>query len=65
MRIRNVWDHLNKYKKDVFSRRSLRTLVHKRAKVLRYLKRMDRDKYDLTLEQLGLEPGSVEGELVV
>lgn len=65
MRIRNVWAHLNKSKKDVFSRRSLRTLVHKRAKVLKYLKRIDRDKYDLTLEQLGLEPGSVEGELVV
>ena len=65
MRIRKVWDHLNTYKKDIFSRRSLRTLVHKRAKVLRYLKRIDRDKYDLTLEQLGLEPGSVEGELVV
>lgn len=65
MRIRKVWEHLNKSKKDVFSRRSLRTLVHKRAKALKYLKRMDRDKYDLTLEQLGLEPASVEGELVV
>lgn len=65
MRIRNVWDHLNKSKKDIFSRRSLRTLIHKRATVLRYLKRVDRDRYDLVLERLGLEPASVEGELVV
>lgn len=65
MRIRTIWDHLNKFKKDVVSRRSLRLLVHKRAKILRYLKRVDRDRYERVLERLGLEAGSVEGELVV
>jgi small subunit ribosomal protein S15 len=65
MRIRNVWQHINKFKHDVASRRSLRTLVHKRAKILKYLKRNDRDRYDAVLEKLGLEPKSVEGELVI
>ncbi|KAI0094988.1 hypothetical protein BDY19DRAFT_988772 [Irpex rosettiformis] len=65
MRIRNVWQHINQFKHDVASRRGLRTLIHKRAKVLRYLKRKDRDRYDAVLDRLGLEPKSVEGELVI
>jgi small subunit ribosomal protein S15 len=52
-------------KKDVGSRRSLRLLIHQRAKILKYLKRVDRDRYDIVLGRLGLEPESVEGELVV
>ncbi|GBE77353.1 hypothetical protein SCP_0102260 [Sparassis crispa] len=65
LQIRNLWDHLNKYKKDISNRRSLRRLVHQRAKILKYLKRVDQDRYDNVLERLGLEPESVEGELVV
>ncbi|KAI0701159.1 S15/NS1 RNA-binding domain-containing protein [Cytidiella melzeri] len=65
MQIRNVWDHIHKFKHDIGSRRSLRTLVHKRAKILKYLKRKDRDRYDAVLDRLGLEPKSVEGELVI
>jgi len=65
MKIRNLWDHLNKFKRDVGNRRSLRKLVHERAKVLKYLKRLDRDRYDSVLTRLGLEAESVEGELVV
>ena len=65
MRIRGVWDHLSKHRKDVISRRNLRQLVHQRAKVLKYLKRADRDRYVAVLARLGLEPESVEGELVV
>ena len=64
-RIRNLWNHLTKYKRDVGNRRGLRQLVHHRAKVLKYLKRTNRDRYDTVLERLGLEPESVEGELVV
>ena len=30
-----------------------------------YLKGVDRDRYDAILERVGLEPGAVEGELVV
>jgi small subunit ribosomal protein S15 len=65
LQIRNVWKHLSQFKRDVASRRSLRRLVHQRAKLLKYLKRTDRDRYDIALERLGLEPGAVEGELVV
>ncbi|KIP04168.1 hypothetical protein PHLGIDRAFT_31496 [Phlebiopsis gigantea 11061_1 CR5-6] len=65
MRIRNVWDHLMKSRKDVASRRSLRTLVHQRQKILKYLKRLDRDRYDICLERLGLEPAAVEDQLIV
>ena len=64
-KIRNLWDHLTKFKRDISNRRQLRALVHQRAKLLKYLKRSDRDRYDAVLERLGLEPGSIEGELVV
>ncbi|RDX50580.1 S15/NS1 RNA-binding domain-containing protein [Lentinus brumalis] len=65
MRIRNLWDHLSRCKRDIANRRSLRKLVHERAKILRYLKSVDEDRYDRILERLGLERGAVEGELVV
>ncbi|EPQ60025.1 mitochondrial ribosomal protein S15 [Gloeophyllum trabeum ATCC 11539] len=65
MKIRNLWSHLTKYKRDVGNRRWLRKLVHQRAKILKYLKRLDRDRYEALLPRLALEPGSVEGELVV
>ncbi|KIL71423.1 hypothetical protein M378DRAFT_65497 [Amanita muscaria Koide BX008] len=64
-RIRNLYSHLTAFRRDVGNRRGLRKLVHQRAKVLRYLKRTDRQRYDIILERLGLEPESVEGELVV
>ncbi|TDL19415.1 S15/NS1 RNA-binding domain-containing protein [Rickenella mellea] len=65
MRIRGVWDHLVRCKKDIFSRRSLRRLVHQRAKMLKYVKKIDRTRYDAILERCGLEREAVEGELVV
>ncbi|KAF8641051.1 hypothetical protein AX17_000695 [Amanita inopinata Kibby_2008] len=64
-RIRNLYFHLTTFRRDVGNRRGLRILVHRRAKLLRYLKRVDRQRYDAVLERLGLEPESVEGELVV
>ncbi|KAH9934092.1 S15/NS1 RNA-binding domain-containing protein [Epithele typhae] len=65
MEIHNMWNHLITFKKDIASRRHLRQIVHKRAKVLRYLKRVDEDRYDRVLERMGVERGAVEGELVV
>ncbi|KAF8492789.1 mitochondrial ribosomal protein S15 [Russula emetica] len=65
LQVRNVWNHLREFKRDVANRRSLRRLVHQRAKLLKYLKRTDRDRYERVLERLGLEPGAVEGELLV
>lgn len=63
MQIRNMWDCLQKNKKDVSNRRSLLHLIHKRAKMLRYLKRKDYDRWERVLERLGLEREAVEGEL--
>lgn len=63
--IRNLWSHLLSFRKDVANRRALRQLVHDRAKVLRYLKRLDRDRYEAILPRLGLDKGGVEGELVI
>ena len=65
MKIRNAWDHLVRCKKDLTTRRALRRLIHQRAKMLKYIKNVDRDRYDRILERVGLEPGSVEGELVI
>jgi small subunit ribosomal protein S15 len=64
-KIRSVWKHLTTSKSDTGNRRNLRQLVHKRAKMLRYLKRTSRARYDILLERLALEPESVEGELVI
>ena len=64
-KIRNLWNHLQSFKRDVGNRRGLTKLVHQRAKILRYLKNTNRDRYDVALGRLGLEPGAVEGELIV
>jgi len=64
-RIRNLYFHLTKFRRDVGNRRGLRMLVHHRAKLLKYLKQKHRQRYDALLERLGLEPASVEGELIL
>jgi len=64
-KIRSLWQHLVKFRRDVGNRRNLRKLVHQRARLLRYLKGHDRGRYDVILEQLALELESVEGELVI
>jgi small subunit ribosomal protein S15 len=64
-KIRNLWKHLTTSKKDTGNRRNLRVLVHERARLLRYLKRISRSRYEILLKKLSLEPDSVEGELVV
>ncbi|KAF7294808.1 hypothetical protein MIND_01018500 [Mycena indigotica] len=64
-RIRKLYEHLKRCKHDLQNKLSLRKLVHRRAKVLRYLKRTQRPRYDTLLNDLGLEPESVEGELIV
>ena len=65
MKIRNVWSHLMQRKKDIAGRRSLRLLVHQRAKMLKYIKKIDPGRYERVLERCALERESVEGELVV
>ncbi|KAG2358743.1 hypothetical protein BDR07DRAFT_1489109 [Suillus spraguei] len=65
IQIRGLWKHLLAFRKDIDNRRGLRQLVHKRAKILKYLRRLDRDRYEAILPRLGLDAASVEGELVV
>ncbi|KAJ3558648.1 hypothetical protein NP233_g11466 [Leucocoprinus birnbaumii] len=62
-KIRNMWQHLTSFKRDVGNRRALLKLIHQRAKILRYLKRKDQDRYESLLPRLALAPESVEGEL--
>ncbi|KAG6849553.1 hypothetical protein H0H93_007501 [Arthromyces matolae] len=64
-KIRNLWAHLTEFRRDVGNLRGLRMLVHQRAKLLKYLKKVDQSRYEILLEQLALAPESVEGELVV
>ncbi|KAF9444104.1 hypothetical protein P691DRAFT_736981 [Macrolepiota fuliginosa MF-IS2] len=63
--IRNLWSHLTTFKSDVGNRRGLLKLIHQRAKILRYLKSKDQDRYEAVLPRLALEPSSIEGELVI
>jgi small subunit ribosomal protein S15 len=65
MRIRNLWDHLQRRRSDRGNRPRLAKMVHHRAKILKYLKAHNRQRYDDILPRLGLEPGSVEGELMI
>ncbi|CUA67451.1 hypothetical protein RSOLAG22IIIB_03099 [Rhizoctonia solani] len=63
--IRNLAAHLKQHTHDIHNRRSIRMLVHKRAKILKYLKQLDPSRYEAVLPRLGLEAGAIEGELIV
>lgn len=65
MRIRKLWDHLQLRKSDRGNRPRLTKMVHRRARILKYLKSASRQRYYDVLPRLGLEPESVEGELIV
>ena len=65
VRIRNLERHLADNRKDVHNRRTYRLLVHERAKMLRYLKRENLERYHVCLKALDLKPEQVEGEIVV
>lgn len=64
-KIRNLHQHILQNPRDIHNKRPLRTLVHQRAKILKYLKRTQPGDYDLVLRDLGLERRAVEGELIV
>lgn len=65
MKIRNLWDHLLAAKKDVTNVRHLRRLVHQRAKILNHLKRLDFQRWETCLEEIGMHPTAIEGDLIV
>jgi len=53
-RIKELTDHLREHKKDNASRRGMRKLVGRRARLLRYLKRESKGRYDELTTKLGL-----------
>ncbi|KAJ2446590.1 hypothetical protein GGF42_005651, partial [Coemansia sp. RSA 2424] len=57
-------EHLRGHNKDHHNRRSYTKLLHKRAKMLKYLKRESLERYYLCLKQLGLTKEMVEGEIL-
>ncbi|KAF1805732.1 hypothetical protein V8B55DRAFT_1354762 [Mucor lusitanicus] len=65
VRIHNLNSHLNQHRKDKHNYKQLRNMVHQRAKLLKYLKSKDADRYYKCLSGLGLEPRAVEGEITL
>lgn len=53
-RIQHLTEHFKVNKKDFHSRRGLQTLVNKRRKLLKYLKRTDHGRYSTLIQSLGL-----------
>jgi small subunit ribosomal protein S15 len=53
-RIKYLTDHFKSHKKDFHSRRGLQSLVNKRRKLLKYLKRNDSTRYQTLIQSLGL-----------
>ena len=53
-RITELTEHFNDHKKDHHSRRGLLKLVNQRRKLLDYLKKKNRDRYQSLISRLGL-----------
>lgn len=53
-RIKHLTEHLRSNRKDYSSQRGLRMMVGKRTRLLRYLARTDRSRYQTLIKQLGL-----------
>jgi len=53
-RIKNLTEHLKIHKKDYHSRRGLMMLVGKRRRLLNYLRRIDFERYQKLIKELGL-----------
>ncbi|PVG02945.1 hypothetical protein CPB86DRAFT_749929 [Serendipita vermifera] len=62
-RIHRLWEYLQERKRDIHNRRRLLLIIRERAKILKYLRKTNRARYETILPQLGLERGAVEGEL--
>ncbi len=53
-RISNLTEHLKQHKKDFHSRRGLLIMVGQRRRLLDYLKRKDKARYEQLIQRLGL-----------
>lgn len=65
MRIHSMADHLQKMPRDIHSKRHITRLIMQRVKILRYLKRLDLQRYVQCLEDIGVEARAVEGAVQV
>jgi len=52
--INHLTEHLKVHKKDFTSRRGLLMMVGKRARLLKYLQREDRERYQTLIKKLGI-----------
>lgn len=53
-RIQNLTEHMKQHKQDYHSRRGLLVMVGQRRRLLDYMKRKDKSRYDATIQKLGL-----------
>ena len=53
-RIKDLSDHLSTHKKDHASRRGLLMMVSRRASLLKYLTKKDKNRYKTVIGRLGL-----------
>lgn len=53
-RIRNLTDHLKEHKKDFHSRRGLLVMVGQRRRLLDYMKKKGKSRYENIIKRLGL-----------
>ena len=53
-RVEQLAEHFKKHKKDNHSRRGLLMLVNQRRKLLSYVKSVDRERYQVLIDRLGL-----------
>ena len=54
-KITRLTEHLQEHKKDKHSRRGLLGMVQRRRKLLRYLEKIDPQRYDKLVDNLGLK----------
>ncbi|BGP29293.1 hypothetical protein JCM10296v2_001031 [Rhodotorula toruloides] len=65
LRIRSIFAHLKASPRDVDNRQAMRQLVHKRGKILKYLRNVSVTRYEDLLLKIGVEPRAVEGEIIM
>lgn len=53
-RIRQITEHLKQHKKDFATRRGLLQMVGQRSTLLKYLNKVDRNRYLTVIQRLGI-----------
>jgi small subunit ribosomal protein S15 len=55
IQIKRLTEHLKKHKKDIHSRRGLLSIVSKRRRLLDYLSKKSKERYQVVIKKLGLK----------